>query len=194
MISGLVGGIIFLAFFLVLKAGILVSLFVGAAGTAAVWLLTGTRRDMDILVEGVTDEELKSLIRDIKERTDTVRGYLAGIHDRSVTAMVTEILKKITQIVHKLKSDPRNVKISRRFFSYYLDTLIKILGKYTELESNRDLGTEVEKSIDKVKGALVKIHEAFRGHHRRLLEGDMMSLDAEIALLEKTTSTELNGE
>lgn len=194
MLSGLIGGIIFLVFFLFLKAGVLASVLVGAAGTAAVWLLTGSQRDVDILVEGVTDEELKNLIVDIKERTDTVRGYLPAIHDRTVTAMVTEILKKIAQIVNKLKSDPRHVKTSRRFFSYYLDTLNKILGKYAELESNRDLGTEVEKSIDKVKGALVKIHEAFRGHHRRLLEGDMMSLDAEIALLEKTTAMELNGE
>ncbi|NMC74018.1 MAG: hypothetical protein GYA56_06645 [Geobacteraceae bacterium] len=194
MIGGLIGGIVFLVFFLFLKAGLFLSLFIGAAGTAAAWLLTGNRRGMDILVEGVTDEELKSLIMDIKERTDTVSAYLPGIHDRTVTAMVSGILTTIHQIVRKLKSDTRYVKISRRFFSYYLDTLIKILGNYAELEGNRDLGTDVVTRIDKVKGALVKIHEAFKGHHRRLLEGDMMSLDAEIALLEKTASRELNGE
>jgi formate-dependent phosphoribosylglycinamide formyltransferase (GAR transformylase) len=69
-----------------------------------------------------------------------------------------------------------------------------ILGKYAELESHSDLGSDVVKSIEKVKGALMKISEAFRGHHRRLLEGDIMSLEAEIALLEKTASMEMNGE
>lgn len=194
LISGLIGGLIFLVFYFLLEAGVGLSMLVGAAGLIAYWLMRGRRSEIDVLLDGVTREELKDLLQEVSLKLETIQGLLVRIRDRTVTSRIQEILGKTHEIIQKLKTDPQYLNATRRFFSYYLEALSKIVDKYAELESHRELGGNIARSVDQVQGALNRMQTAFNQHHQRLLEGDLMSLEAEIALLEKTTRLEFNHE
>ncbi|WP_252891245.1 5-bromo-4-chloroindolyl phosphate hydrolysis family protein [Thermoclostridium stercorarium] len=86
--------------------------------------------------------------------------------------------------------DPRDIKESRRFLLYYLDTTERIVSKYYELSNTSYLSDEAKKTLKDVESTLVLIKDSFRNHLKKLTENDVLDLEAEIRVLQNTIKRE----
>ena len=141
-------------------------------------------------LDKVTASMLKETIAIGKDRVAEIDRLLAKIQDPSVKAKVLEIREQVVKIFENFKNDPEDIKISRQFLSYYLDTTIKIIRKYIDLSSQKVISPELKESLKRVDELLVSIIDAFQKHHDKLIQNDIMDLDAEITVMDKTLKME----
>ena len=82
------------------------------------------------------------------------------------------------------------MKVARQFLSYYFDTSISIVNKYSQLSMQEVQSPEISRSLLKAENMLNSIDIAFDRQLARLLSNDVMDLDVEIETLEKTFKAE----
>ena len=141
-------------------------------------------------LDKVTASMLKETINLGKDKVAEIDRLSEKIKDPSVKEKVLEIREQVVKIFENFKNDPDDIKISRQFLSYYLDTTIKIIRKYIDLSSQKVISVELKESLKRVDEILVQIIDAFGKHHDKLIQNDIMDLDAEITVMEKTMKME----
>lgn len=142
------------------------------------------------LADGVTKQQVEEIIRTGKKKVRRIRDIAVRIQKKEIKEQVERICSTADAIFEDFKQDPADVKVARKFLSYYLDTTESILKKYVKL-SNKNMETEdVKEALERVENVLDKIESTFKKQLEKLLENDVLNLDVEISLLEKTMKSE----
>lgn len=89
-----------------------------------------------------------------------------------------------------LGENPQKISQSRRFFSFYLDTGANILTKYTNLIRNNPESPQVQRLTPQTVRALEVLQDAFMSQFNKLMQNEVMDVEADIDLLEKTLHLE----
>jgi 5-bromo-4-chloroindolyl phosphate hydrolysis protein len=198
LLAGLLGGGVCLVLLLLFNVPLFWSLLAGAAGTGAGFLIFGTgsrRRGEIVLPESGADRQLaEEAVREGRGRVEELRRTIGRIPDKPVRARAEAIAEVADRILEDIRKDPKDVRPARQFFSYYLDATVRVLGKYVELRAHGEPSEAVRLSLRRVEDNLELIRSAFQKQLGRLLEDDVLDLDTEIALLEKTIRLEGLGE
>ena len=90
------------------------------------------------------------------------------------------------RILSYLEENPEKISMARRFFTYYLDTAAGLLERYTQLQETGLRTPEVTEALRKTAGTFPVLNEVFEKQFTRLMEGELMDVEAEISLLENT--------
>ncbi|ANX00575.1 5-bromo-4-chloroindolyl phosphate hydrolysis family protein [Thermoclostridium stercorarium] len=146
--------------------------------------------DDEFVCEGVTRGELKRIVREGKEQVNRIEETGLKIMNHTVRVDVLEICSIANDIFDNFLKDPRDIKESRRFLLYYLDTTERIVSKYYELSNTSYLSDEAKKTLKDVESTLVLIKDSFRNHLKKLTENDVLDLEAEIRVLQNTIKRE----
>jgi 5-bromo-4-chloroindolyl phosphate hydrolysis protein len=196
LLAGVVGGGVFLLLLLVLSVPLFWALLGAAAGTGAGFLLFGGRRRAEVLLPGArADGQLaEEALREGQESVRRLRSTIARIPSKAVRQRAESVAAVADRILEDIRKDPKDVRPARQFFTYYLDATVRVLGKYVELRSHGESSEAVRASLRRVEDNLELIRSAFEKQLGRLLEDDVLDLDTEIALLEKTIRLEGLGE
>ncbi len=141
-------------------------------------------------VDKVTAQLLQETLKIGKEKVSQIDSLLPRIKEEAVKNHVVEIREWIVKIFENFAKDPADIKVSRQFLTYYLDTTVKIIRKYIELSDQKVISPELQESLSRVDGLLVEVKKAFSNHYDKLLLNDKMDLDAEITVMEKTIKLE----
>ena len=80
--------------------------------------------------------------------------------------------------------------MARRFFTYYLDTAAGLVDRFAQFEAAGLHTEEVEEILARTAKALPVLDHTFEKQFTRLMEGELMDVEAEIALLETTMEME----
>lgn len=144
------------------------------------------KSDMDSGLKEMYKEILKSSAAKAKE----IEAYSKKITDPKIKSKVQAINAELEKLFENFKNDPRDIKISKQFLSYYMDTTATILRKYLDLKSSGANSPEIQESLNKVESILDSILEAFRKHYAKLLENDVLELDTEIEVMQQTIKAE----
>ena len=88
------------------------------------------------------------------------------------------------RILSYLEENPEKISMARRFFTYYLDTAAGLLERYTQLQETGLRTPEVTEALRKTAGTFPVLNEVFEKQFTRLMEGELMDVEAEISLLE----------
>lgn len=141
-------------------------------------------------IDGVTqDTHEKALaeghakLKDLKASTDKIR-------DPGIKEKATGICRLTEKILESIRKDPKDLKPARSFLGYYLDTAMKILKQYNELEGQSVKSTEMTEVIGRLEGTLGTLETAFEKQLEKLMENDVMDLDTELTVLERTIEME----
>ena len=110
--------------------------------------------------------------------------------NHNVRIEILEICTVANDIFDNFVKDPKDIKASRRFLIYYLDTTERIVAKYYELSRSTYLSDEAKKTLKNVENTLVLIKDSFRSHLKKLTENDVMDLEAEVKVLQNTIKRE----
>jgi 5-bromo-4-chloroindolyl phosphate hydrolysis protein len=119
-----------------------------------------------------------------------------GNHIEELSGQVKEKVQRVCDISEKifdnLKKNPSNIREVKRIFSYYLDTLDKVLGLYIDLSDQRVNSNEVIIRLNQVEKILDEVLVVFEKYLEKSFENKILSLDVEIQLLQETMKMEVN--
>lgn len=133
----------------------------------------------------VADDEVKKILRMGDEKLDEIEKYKNRIKDESMQKKVDKVSAAIEAIFQNFIVDPSDIKKSRQFLNYYLDSTMKILKKYVELSNKEVYSDNIRDTLNKVEVMMDTLEESFRKHLAKLQENDLMDLDVEMEVLEK---------
>lgn len=141
-------------------------------------------------LDKVTASVLSDTLKMGKQRISELDELNSKIKDDSIKQKIFEIREIIIKIFENFKKDPNDVNISRQFLNYYLESTVKILKKYRELSEQKIITTELTDSLKKVESILDTLKNAYYNHYEKLIQNDIMDLDAEVKVLEQTIKLE----
>jgi 5-bromo-4-chloroindolyl phosphate hydrolysis protein len=194
VLSGVIGGGLFLVFFFFIQMSLLPSLLLGLAGFGGAYLFIYAFRPKPRIEfnigEGITPQLLETTMKEGGEKIGVLIDCAKNINNPLVREKIGRIVDVIKGIFTNFEKDPKDIKQAKQFLSYYLDTSIKIVKKYRDLSAQNVRSPEIAATLSKAELMLDSIEKAFEKQHARLLRDDAMDLDTEIETLEKTFNAE----
>lgn len=136
------------------------------------------------------ESDLAELMKKANSDMDSILQVAKKVRSKDVSENAMLLYQLGDKIMVYLERNPHKITKARRFFNYYLETARDILAKYYEFELTGIKAQEVEDIEVKTTGALTTLQEAFSKEYVRLATNEMMDIEADIDLLEKTTKTE----
>ncbi|MBN1499220.1 MAG: 5-bromo-4-chloroindolyl phosphate hydrolysis family protein, partial [Spirochaetes bacterium] len=141
-------------------------------------------------LSGVSSEALIEAIDDGNRKRNMLIQLSGSITNPDVKKTVIAISEIIDDILSDIEKDPKDLKLAKKFLTYYLDTTIKIIKRYIDLSGRQAKSAEVKSSLEKTEDTLLKMMNAFRQMLTKLLEDDVMDLNSELQLLDRTIKVE----
>lgn len=139
---------------------------------------------------GISASEAKRVINESTNKVKEIRAMTMKVRNNQVAEEIRDICKSAMDIIDNFKKDPKDIKKAKQFINYYLDSTVKIVTRYVELSETKNITPEIEKSLKKVEGILQTIRESFEKQLEKLLQDDLLDLDVEVEVLERTMRLE----
>jgi 5-bromo-4-chloroindolyl phosphate hydrolysis protein len=144
---------------------------------AAAKLVSDDQQDLVRL----TLTEAREKLRQLQSRVGEV-GTLKGELEKLIDAA--------RRILEEVEQRPQALSRVRSFFTYYLDAAVRIVSGYAELLSSGSKDEATRKSLAKAAEMLSVLEAAFEKQLAALLQDDVMDLNTEMDLLERTMASE----
>lgn len=193
--AGVVGGGVFLVLWLVFALPMIPSLVAGVAGYGAGLLVfRRSSKSLEVAIPGVSKEMISTALREGGEKITELKSLSPRISAGTIRSKFDGIVEAAENIIDDLKKNPKDIRAARQFLNYYLDATIKIVTHYADLSEKGLTTSDIQDSLRKVESMLDTIHAAFEKQHARLLQNDVLDLDAEMSLLKQTIQMEGLGE
>lgn len=195
ILAGIIGGAVFVLFYFVLMPDrLVVSIAAAVAGFLAGRLVFAPPRPLSMSIGGVSEAQLKEALEKGRGKLSTLERASARIDAPRVKQKAARICETVRKILDDIKEDPADLRPARKFLGYYLDSTIKIVERYNDLAAKGVNDPDVQASLAKVESSLTTIQAAFEKQLAQLLQNDVMDLDTELEVLEKTIKMEGLGE
>jgi hypothetical protein len=144
--------------------------------------LGGERR---ALPKGV-DASVAELISAAHDEVDGIMVAAESIVKPDVRDRVARLCATAQRILDELRKEPRQIEMARAFLTYYLETAHRIVRGYADLSRRGVDSADVAATLARAEASLEAIQQTFDRQLASLLEHDVIDLDSEVALLEKT--------
>lgn len=135
-------------------------------------------------------EELQKLLEDAQGDLKKMSSATEAIATPAVRADAENLHQTGLRILAYLKEHPDKINLARRFFTYYLDTATALLSRYIEFQNTGLRSDEVGAILERTAKALPVLNSAFEKQFTHLMEGELLDVEADIALLESTLKME----
>ncbi|MFA6504710.1 MAG: 5-bromo-4-chloroindolyl phosphate hydrolysis family protein [Treponemataceae bacterium] len=189
-LSGVLAAASFLVSYIFVDIGLVFSLLISALFFVSGLFLFRLKKPE--IVE--QENSLATSLQEGKAKLTEIEKFRKLVGDRPTVAKVDAICGIVEKILAEIKRDPGDLKEARQFLTYYLDATINILKKYVQLSSQNVKDANIRLSLERTESMLDTIRSAFEKQLTRLLSNDVMDLDTELSLLEKTIKMEGLGE
>lgn len=190
IVAGTIGSTTFLLFFFLIQAFLPVSILAAIASYIGTLFLIPKHQDLSISFDGLNAKEFHTIMKHGKEQLDTIETYSKQIHHVDVRKKTDTIIDIGNKILDNLEKDPKDMKIAKKFFSYYLTVTEKIVRQYVELSQHKEASQQVSQTLRKIENVLDIIVISFNKQLEKMLADDMLDIDTEIDLLKRTVTME----
>ena len=191
IISGAIAGLTFLIFLFAIKLSIILSLGIGIISyIASLFTFSSYGKIRDNMPVGVSEELLIKTIQAVSDKLKILTSHMEKIEKPSVKSKVRDICVTVENIMVNFEKDPKDIKAAKNFLNYYLDATIGLVEKYKDLSSRNVKSDNIQATLAKAENLINIIRESFNKQYLKLLEDDVMNLDVEIQVLEKTLKSE----
>lgn len=182
----------FAALYLLFKWHIVVSGLIALLIYGAVFLLTRpTQRigatNVDNLQGG---QELLQIMSDAHDDMQVIHRASQRSRDPQIAEKAKKLHELGSRLLTYLGDNPKKISSARRFFSFYLDTGANILTKYMDLMASNPDSPQVQRLTPETARALDVLQDAFMTQFNKLVQNEVMDVEADIDLLEKTLHVE----
>ena len=125
----------------------------------------------------LTDEGYREMLKKIRE----LNGRIA---DRSLSQRIDRLEAVTASIFRTLELKPDKARDARRFMSYYLPTIFKLLETYDLLEEQSYQGETIRASRKQIEEILEKLVQGVEQLQDKLFSADALDVEAEIKVME----------
>ncbi len=132
------------------------------------------------------DDDVATVIRDAQTQVDEIAAVAEAIEKPDVRRKVTVLCRTAESILLELRNEPGQVSLARPFLSYYLEAANRIVRGYVDLSLRNLDSLDARTTRARAEASLDSIQRAFDSQLAGLLQHQVLDLDSEIALLEKT--------
>lgn len=185
ILNTLLGIIIFIVLFAVLKMEIIIS------GVLALLIYIGSSLlfapNNKLVLLGIKDSNKQKEYMDLLdngyenyEKISKLRNQLTKLE---IKAKCTLIVNQIAKILKYLEKHPNKIGQNKKFFTYYLEAILKIINSYNDISTQNVHTKEIEEVMDKTEKSLTLIEKSLEEQFSKMLQNDALDLDTEIDLL-----------
>ena len=185
ILNTIISIIIFIFLYSILNIQIIVS------GILAIFVYIGSSLlfapNNKLLLLGIKDSDKQKEYMKLLDNGYENYGKLIVIKNKifkqNVKQECNEITTKISKILKYLEKHPKKIGESKKFFTYYLDTIYKIVNSYYELSSQGVKTKEIKEVMGKTENTLTLVSKSLDDQFARILQNDALDLDTEIDVL-----------
>ncbi len=193
IVAGLGGGLLFILFWAVLNLGLPLGLLSGVGGFIAFFLI-GKGLEKEDKVAGVNSNRAREVIMQARSKRDQIQLLAQALAKGDVRSCLERLAVLTDKIVEDVKKDPKDASAAGKFLDYYGDTVIKIATLHRDLSSHGLSSSTIAESQQRVQGHLHTLIKAFEVQLVKLQEDNLLDLDTELKVLERTMAMEGLGE
>jgi len=194
IISGIAAGLVMLGLFFLFQFSFLITGILSIVTFFGIYVILFALRPKEQFTinpgSGITAEMIQTTLRESEEKIRELEKLAKQIPNENIRGKIFHIIVIVKKIYENIRKDPEKMKIARQFLSYYFDTSISIVNKYSQLSLQDVHSPEISKALLKAEDMLNSIDIAFDKQLAKLLSNDVMDLDVEIETLEKTFKAE----
>ncbi len=132
------------------------------------------------------DAGVAQVIDSATERVDEIMATAQEITRPEVRDRVARLCVTAEKILDELRKEPRQLDLARAFLTYYLEAAHRIVRGYVGLATRDVKSADVAVTLERAESSLDAIQTAFDKQLEGLLQHEVIDLDSEVALLEKT--------
>jgi hypothetical protein len=140
-----------------------------------------------------TDEAVAEIIQGAHVRLQGILDLSSEIGKQGVRDKIDRLCRTGEQILTELGREPRQVELARAFLTYYLEAAQRIVKRYVELVRRDSTDAGVQETLSRAEASLESIQRAFDQQLGALLQSEVIDLDSEVELLEKTVQMDGMG-
>ena len=178
VISAVVGSAFFAIPAILVPNFIVPSIAIGAAAFgASEFMFSGTRK-MQALKE--KNKPLYDRIAKANKDYSYICSMIPKIEDEKIQKDLTEICETITKILNVIAKNPEKEKSITNFVDYYLPVLVKIIGKYDDIENDKLVSADSKKFMASSKKLISEVNDSFKKILSNLYQEDIVDADAEM--------------
>lgn len=185
ILNTLLGIIIFIVLFAVLKMEIIIS------GVLALLIYIGSSLlfapNNKLVLLGIKDsnkqKEYMDLLDNGYENYEKISKLRNQLTKPEIKAKCTLIVNQIAIILKYLEKHPNKIGQNKKFFTYYLEAILKIINSYNDISTQNVHTKEIEEVMDKTEKSLTLIEKSLEEQFSKMLQNDALDLDTEIDLL-----------
>ena len=185
ILNTLLGIIIFIVLFAVLKMEIIIS------GVLALLIYIGSSLlfapNNKLVLLGIKDSNKQKEYMDLLdngydnyEKITKIRNQLTK---PEIKTKCTLIVNQIAKILKYLEKHPNKIGQNKKYFTYYLEAILKIINSYNDISTQNVHTKEIEEVMDKTEKSLTLIEKSLEEQFSKMLQNDALDLDTEIDLL-----------
>ena len=121
------------------------------------------------------------------------------IRMRRAAAQITEeplhtecggLLTLAGNILKYLTANPEKIPAARRYIDYYQETAANVLEHYTELKGSGLSTSESERILSGTRETVSTLKQAFQMQFEKLMQDELMDMEADLKLLKQTLRSE----
>ena len=185
ILNTLLGIIIFIVLFAVLKMEIIIS------GVLALLIYIGSSLlfapNNKLVLLGIKDsnkqKEYMDLLDNGYENYEKISKLRNQLTKPEIKTKCTLIVNQIAKILKYLEKHPNKIGQNKKFFTYYLEAILKIINSYNDISTQNVHTKEIEEVMEKTEKSLTLIEKSLEEQFSKMLQNDALDLDTEIDLL-----------
>ncbi len=136
--------------------------------------------------EPVEATELETVIKEAFDKVYGIRKEFYRISKPEIKEKVERLCDSAEKIIGEVRSNPECLNAVRKFFYYYLDTLVEVFEKYLKLSNFSASSEEVQKLLAETEKSFDDLEAIFKEMCEGMLEKDMLNLKATINVLKNS--------
>ena len=154
--------------------------------------LDGLASELEAL--GISREDFDEALTTGSRKLVQLRKVVARVGDARIRAKANGVCDAAARILSEIRQDPADLRKARNFLDYYLDATVKVVDRYVSLSGRPIRTPEMDSSLKRAEESLDTIRSAYDKQLAQLLENDVMDLDVELSVLERTIKMEGLGD
>lgn len=192
VLSGALALVMFFFLFVRLRFHLFLSILLAAGTYVALTLLLKPQKrigKMDLSSIG-NGELLGEKFGEAQKDFARLKKAVMEIKEEELKMQCTQLLETAESILKYLADHPEKIMAARRYIDYYQETAANILENYLELQKTKLATKEAEEIMKKTREGVLILKEAFGLQLQKLMENELMDMEADLNLLKQTLSSE----
>lgn len=113
-----------------------------------------------------------------------IRKTSAGLPNAELSSTVLRIEQTATKIIYHISQNPEKAPQIRKFLTYYLPTVQKLLGNYNKLWLQNTEGQNISSAMREIEAVMYKMDDAFEKQLDSLFGDVALDVSTDISVLD----------